>query len=283
MTHTGGGRAGRALFGIVFGGAAVVVLVFLLLPVVAIFTHVSPADLVGQLGRPEARDAIIVTVRTTLIAQVLILVIGTPAAYLIATRSVRSRAVTVTLIELPLVMPPAVAGIGLLAAFGDLGLLGGAFSALGISIAFTEVAVVMAVAYVASPFYLRQAVAAFEAVDAGLVDAARTLGAGPLRVFGRIVLPLALRGLAAGAALSFARGIGEFGATIMFAGSMQGVTQTLSLAIYRQFDVNFDLALALGGLLIIVSALVLLTTKILPLWTRSKSTSDSRDAISSSI
>lgn len=283
MTHAGSGRAGRALFGIVFGAAAALVLVFLLLPVVAIFTHVSPADLVGQLGSPAARDAILVTVRTTLVAQTLILVVGTPAAYLIATRSPRSRAVTVTFIELPLVMPPAVAGIGLLAAFGDLGLLGGAFGAMGISIAFTEVAVVMAVTYVASPFYLRQAVAAFEAVDSGLVDAARTLGAGPFRVFVRIVLPLALRGLAAGAALSFARGIGEFGATIMFAGSMQGVTQTLSLAIYRQFDVNFDLALALGGLLIIVSALVLLTTKILPLWNRSRSTSDSRDAISSSI
>ncbi len=169
-------------------------------------------------------------------------------------------------------LPPAVAGIGLLAAFGRLGLLGGTMSFLGIDIAFTKVAVVLAVTFVASPFYLRTAVSAFEAIDPTLLGAARTLGAGPGRVFFRIALPLAGGGLGAGAALAFARGIGEFGATIMFAGSLQGVTQTLSLAIYEQFDIDFDVALAISALLVLISAATLLSVKLLTRW-RSASTS----------
>src|SRR5439155_7430496 len=121
---------------------------------------------------------------------------------------------------------------------------------LGLSIPVTQASVVSAVAFVASPLYVWQAIAAFESVEPMLLDASRTLGAGPARTFARIALPLALTGLAAGAALSFARGLGEFGATIMFAGSLQGVTQTLSLAIYSAFDVDFDTALALGALLV---------------------------------
>ena len=159
-----------------------------------------------------------------------------------------------TLVELPLVLPPAVAGVGLLVAFGRLGLLGGTFDALGIDIAFTKIAVVLAVTFVASPFYLRTAIASFEAVDPNLVAASRTLGAGRGRTFFRVVLPLARVGLAAGEALAFARGLGEFGATIMFAGSLQGVTQTLPLAIYAQFDLDFTIALAMSALLVVLSA-----------------------------
>ena len=183
-----------------------------------------------------------------------IILFGTPAAYWISTRRGAVRDALVTLVELPLVLPPAVAGIGLLVAFGRVGLLGGTFDALGIDIAFTKVAVVLAVTFVASPFYLRTAIASFEVVDPTLPAAARTLGARPGRVFLRVMLPLARGGLGAGAALAFARGLGEFGATIMFAGSLQGVTQTLSLAIYEQFDIDFDVALAISALLIVLSA-----------------------------
>ena len=263
----------RRLFAAGLVLAAGVALVFLLLPLVAIFLRVPPGDLVAQLGSKVALDAIVVTLKANAIAQALILVVGTPAAYLVSRRGFPGRAFVVTLVELPLVLPPAVAGIALLAAFGRLGLLGGTFDSLGVSISFTQTAVVLAVAYVASPFYLRQAIASFETLDHALLDASRTLGAGPARTFFRIALPLASKGLAAGAALSFARGIGEFGATILFAGSLQGVTQTLSLAIYAQFDLNFDVALALGALLVIVSAAILLTAKLLPAWTRSTSTS----------
>jgi molybdate transport system permease protein len=263
----------RRLFTATLIAATVLALGFLLLPLVAIFLRVSPGELVSQLGNDVVLDAIRVTLKATLISQALILLVGTPAAYLIASRAFRGRALAVTLVELPLVLPPAVAGIALLAAFGRLGLLGGTFEALGITISFTQAAVVMAVTYVASPFYVRQAIASFEALDRTLLDASRTLGAGPARTFFRVALPLAARGLAAGAALSFARGLGEFGATIMFAGSLQGVTQTVSLAIYAQFDLNFDVALALGGLLVIASAAVLFLAKLIPGWTRSTSTS----------
>ena len=280
MSHRPAGRLGRRAFPALLGVAALVTGVFLLLPLVAVFLRVPPGDLVAQLGSDVARDAILVTIETTLIAQGLILLVGTPAAYLIANRRFRGRTLAVTLIELPLVLPPTVAGIALLAAFGRLGLLGDTFNALGVTVSFTQTAVVLAVAYVASPFYLRQAIATFEGLDRSLVDAARTLGAGPGRVFVRVSLPLAARGLGAGAALSFARGIGEFGATIMFAGSLQGVTQTLSLAIYAQFNVNFDVALALGALLVVASATVLLTAKLVPSWTRSRSTSHSPAATS---
>jgi molybdate transport system permease protein len=252
--------------------AAVLSLAFLLLPVVAIFAHTSPATLVHQLSNPVVRDAFAVSIKTSVVAQLLILLIGTPAAYLLATRRFPGRALAITLVELPLVLPPAVAGIGLLAALGRFGLLGSTFHALGISIAFTQTAVAVAVAYVASPLYLRQAIAAFEATDPDLAAAARTLGAGPGRTFFRVVLPLARGGLAAGLALSFARGLGEFGATIMFAGSLQKVTQTLPLAIYAEFDQNFDATLAMSGALVIISIVLLASLRIGLGWQRSTST-----------
>jgi len=260
------------IFRVTVVAATAVALSFLLLPVVAIFLRVPPGDLIDALGTDAAQKALVVTVETNVISMLLILVFGTPTAYWVATRRSRARDLVVTLIELPLVLPPAVAGIGLLAAFGRLGLLGGTFDALGVDIAFTKVAVVLAVTFVASPFYVRTAVSALEAVDPTLPAAARTLGAGQARVFFRIALPLAAGGLGAGAALAFARGIGEFGATIMFAGSLEGVTQTLSLAIYEEFDVDFDVALAISGLLVLVSATTLLLVKVFTRW-RSTSTS----------
>jgi len=163
-----------------------------------------------------------------------------------------------------------VAGIGLFAAFGRSGLL-------HTSIPFTQAAVVLAVAFVASPLYVRAAIAAFEGVDPNVVAASRTLGAGPLRTFFRVVLPLARGGLVAGAALAFARGLGEFGATIMFAGSLRGVTETLPLAVYSQFNVDFNVALAVSALLVLISAALLVTLK----WLPSASTSRFRFATSS--
>ena len=162
-----------------------------------------------------------------------------------------------------------------------MGLLGGTLDAVGIRIPFTQAAVVLAVAFVESPFYVRGAIAAFEGVDATLLDAARTLGAAPGRVFARVALPLAAGGLAAASALALARGLGEFGATIIFAGSLQGVTQTLPLAIYAQFEQNFDTALAISGLFIVVGAVLLVALKLYP-WFRFASIFRSRFAISTS-
>ena len=263
----------RRLFWLALFLAAAIAFLFLLLPLVAIFARVPPGKLIGQLGDRVVLDAFVVSLKTNAIAELLILAVGTPTAYLLASRRFRGRSLALTLIELPLVLPPAVAGIGLFAAFGRLGLLGSTLDAAGIEIPYTQAAVVMAITFVASPFYLRQAVAAFEAVDRNLIDASRTLGASPARTFARVALPLAAGGLGAGAALALARGIGEFGATIMFAGNLQGLTQTLPLAIYAEFNRSFDVALTIGALLVAVSAALLITLKALPLWLRSDSTS----------
>ena len=263
-----------AFFAVVFA-ATLATLGFLVLPIVAIFAHVSPITLVRQLSNPVVDDALIVSAKTTLVAQALVLLLGTPTAYLLATQRFRGRSLVVTAIELPLVLPPAVAGIGLLVTFGRVGLL-------HTSIPFTQTAVTLAVAFVSGPLYVRAAIAAFESVDPTLVDAARTLGAGPARTFFRVALPLAGGGLAAGEALAFARGLGEFGATIMFAGSLQRVTQTLPLAIYAEFDVNFDVTLAISGVLVLVSAAVLIALKLATSWTLSLQTSGFRFAPSTS-
>jgi molybdate transport system permease protein len=265
----------RAAFAALCAVATAVALAFLLLPVAAIFVQVPPGDLLSALGHAVTRDALIVSLKTSAIAHAAVLVVGTPAAYVLGRKRFRGRGLILTLVELPLVLPPAVAGIGLFAAFGRMGLLGEELDAFGIQIPFTQAAVVLAVAFVESPFYLRGAIAAFEAVDGTLLDAARTLGAAPARVFARVALPLAAGGLAAASALALARGLGEFGATIIFAGSLQGVTQTLPLAIYAQFEQDFDTALAISALFIIVGALLLVALKLYP-WFRFVSTSRSR-------
>jgi molybdate transport system permease protein len=257
-----------------------VTVLFLLLPIVAIFARVPPGDLFSALGRAQATDALVVSLQTNLIALALIVVAGTPTAWLIANRSGRWRDVAVTLIELPLVLPPAVAGIGLLAAFGRVGLVGGHVHVVGTELAFTKAAVVVAIVFVAGPFYIRSAIAAFESLDPSMTQAARTLGAGAGRTFFRVAVPLASGGLGAGAALAFARGIGEFGATLMFAGSLRGVTQTLPLAIYEAFDLDFDLALAISAELVAISAVILLSTKLVFRW---RSTSPSTTLFAPSV
>jgi molybdate transport system permease protein len=252
----------RRLFAALLAAATAVALAFLLLPVAAIFLRVPPGDLIGALGNHVTRDALVVSIKTSAIAHAAVLLIGTPAAYLLARHRFRGRGAVLTLIELPLVLPPAVAGIALFAAFGRTGLLGHQLDALGVQIPFTQTAVILAVAFVESPFYFRGAIAAFEAIDGTLVDAARTLGASPARVFARVALPLAAGGLGAASALALARGLGEFGATLIFAGSLQSVTQTLPLAIYAQFDQDFDTALAISALFIVFGALMLTTLKL---------------------
>jgi molybdate transport system permease protein len=242
--------------------ALAAVLTFLTLPIVAIFVDSSPGDLIDSLGEQGALDALWLSLKTTTAALAIIVAVGTPAAYLLATRSFRGKAVLVTLIELPLVLPPAVAGIALLAAVGPKGILGGAIEAAGIELSLTTAGVVVALTFVASPFYLRQAMAAFAAVDRTLLDASRTLGVSEARGFVRVMIPAAMPGLVAGGALALGRALGEFGATLMFAGSFQGITQTVPLAIYDRFSTDFDGALALSAVLVAVSGAILLSVKL---------------------
>ena len=249
-------------FPLLLATALAAALTFLTLPVVAIFVDSSPGQLLDSLGEPGALDALWLSLRTTAAAMAVILLVGTPAAYLLATRRFRGRAILVTLIELPLVLPPAVAGIGLLAAVGPTGILGDTLDAAGIELSLTTAGVVVALTFVASPFYVRQAIAAFASVDPALLDASRTLGASEGRGFARVAIPAAMPGLAAGSALATGRALGEFGATLMFAGSFQGITQTVPLAIYDRFATDFDAALALSAVLVAVAAGILLSAKL---------------------
>ena len=268
---------GRSLVAVAAAAVIAVVLAFLLLPIVALFTYQPVHELLNGFGARVATDAILVSLKTNAIAFALMVAFGTPFAYIIGRARFLGRSVVITIVELPLVMPPAVAGLALLVAFGRFGLLGHTLSVLGIDLAFSQAAVVIAILFVASPFYLRGAIAAFGAVDSTLLDVAGTLGAGPVRRMLRVAIPIAGGGLGAGAAIAFARGVGEFGATILFAGSFQGTTQTLPLAVYSLFDANLDQAIAIGVLLIIVSAAILLTAKLLVrVWISSPSTSPSR-------
>jgi molybdate transport system permease protein len=255
-------RLRSAAFGVVMFIATLAVLGFLVLPIVAIFARVPLHLLLDQLDDPIVRDALVLTGTANALALAVIILFGTPTAYLLGTRRFRGRTFVITLVELPLVLPPTVAGIGLLAAFdGRIGLLSDILQPLKINVTFTTTAVVLAICFVAGPFYVRQAIASFETLDKDILDAARVDGAGTLRLLLSISIPLASTGLAAGAALAFARGVGEFGATIMFAGNLRGTTQTLPLLIYQDFELNFDVALAIGALLVIISAAVLLTVK----------------------
>ena len=253
----------RPAFAVVSALALALALFFLVLPVVAIFVNTAPGKLVASLSDPVATDALRLSFETTAIAVALIAIIGTPAAFLLARRSFPGKAAIVTLVELPLVLPPAVAGIGLLAALGPRGILGGALADAHIALVLRTAGVVVALTFVAAPFYLRQAQAAFAAIDSSYLEASRTLGVGEAGTFLRVAVPVAAPGLIAGLALAWGRALGEFGATLMFAGSFEGATQTAPLAIYSQFSSDFPSALALSAVLVAISAALLLSVKVL--------------------
>jgi len=241
------------------GACVVVAVVFVGLPIVAVFLRVSSGSLVDGLRSETAQVALALSLKTTLVALAVTVVVGTPVAYVLAVRTFPGRDLVATLLELPLVLPPAVAGIALLSAFGARGTVGGP---LGLEIPFTTTAVVMAQVFVSSPYFLRQAQAAFAAVDPRLFEAARASGASPPRTFLRIAVPLAGGGLVTGAVLAWARALGEFGATLIFAGSFPGVTQTAPLAIYSALDSDTEAALALSVCLVVVSFTVLVAVKL---------------------
>lgn len=250
-------------FGLLAGLALAAALCFLALPLVGILTDVPPGDLWASLRTAESLTALGLSVAGSALAVAIVVLVGTPAAYALATWRFPGRAAVSTLLELPLVLPPAVAGIGLLAAFGPNGLLGGALADAGVRLPLTFGAVVLALVFVAGPFHVRQAQSAFAALDPAVLDAARLSGARESGVFLRVAVPLAAPGLGAGGTLAFARALGEFGATLMFAGSLAGVTRTASLEIYARFGTDFPGAIALSAVLVVVSAVLLLGARLL--------------------
>lgn len=226
---------------------------FVALPVLALFVTTGPADFLAGLGDPLVRPALTLTLLTTTTSLLLIVVFGTPLAWLLATRNSRAARMLETLLQLPVVIPPAVAGLALLLTFGRRGLLGPVFLPLGWSVSFTTAAVIIAEVFVSAPFFLQAAISSFRRIDPSLVAVARSLGASPGRVFFQVAVPLARAGLVSGAAMAWARALGEFGATLMFAGNFTGRTQTLPLAIYTALESNLDAAKALSLVLVVVA------------------------------
>jgi molybdate transport system permease protein len=243
---------------------AALLLLFIILPLVALFLRTTPGSLLASLRQPVAVSALVLSLETTAITLALALALGTPAAYLLARWQFRGKRLLDGLVDLPIVVPPAVAGVALLMAFGREGLLGPALNALGIHLPFSTAAVVLAQLFVACPYYVRAARAGFLGVDTTLEEASATLGYGGWGTFRRVTVPLTLPALVGGAVLTWARAVGEFGATIMFAGNLMGVTQTMPLAVYLGLE-SGDLAgaVALSVLLVLVSLLVLLVVRLL--------------------
>lgn len=238
-------------------------LLYITIPLVAIFWQVDWSIFHQSLTSQLAQQALKLSLSTSLISLVIILIIGIPVAYILARFDFRFKEAIDTIIDIPMVLPPAVAGLALLMAFGRNGLIGQYLYLLGISIPFSTLAVIMAQVFVASPFFIKSARAAFEAVDHRYEQASLTLGKNHLETFIRITLMQAKPGIISGAVMTWARALGEFGATLMFAGNMTGRTQTLPLAVLSAFESDVQVALSLSVILIVVSFAVILIVKYL--------------------
>lgn len=230
---------------------------FIALPIVSLILWTVDEGSWHAMTSPVAWDALMLSARTTAISLFTIILVGTPAAYVLARYDFPGKRLVDTLIDIPAVLPPSAAGIALLLAFGRFGLLGEHLSAFGITISFTTTAVVLAEMFVASHFYVRQASVGFAQVDRILEESAMVDGASRITVFLRITVPLAFPALLAGAVMAWARALGEFGGTIIFAGNLQGVTQTIPLAIFSTLERDFDAAVALSILVLVFAFAVI--------------------------
>lgn len=228
-------------------------LLFLIVPLLVLLVRAIEADLLQQLTQPAVAQALRLSLVTSIVSTLITITLGTPLAYSLARRKVPARSAIETLLDLPIVLPPAVAGLALLLTFGRRGFFGPLLDSLGISIPFTTVAVIMAETFVAAPFFIRSAQTGFANVSHHLEESAADLGAGSWQMFRRVTLPLAGAALLSGAILSWARALGEFGATILFAGSFIGRTQTMPLAIYQALETDLGSAIAIAAILVLIS------------------------------
>ena len=259
----GSGRYRRGLITIAASVLIITVTLFLALPVAALFLRTTPGQFVSSLCDPRVISALWLSLFTATISLATVICVGTPFAYVHCRNTYPGKMIVDTIVDLPLVLPPAVAGLALLVLYGRVGLIGKYLNMFGITLAFTTLAVIMAQIFVASPFYVRQAKSLFEQLDPAYEQTARTLGASQLRIFCTIVLPLTASGLISGAVMTFARALGEFGATIMFAGNLPGVTQTMPLAIYSGMQGDFQIGIIIAILLVIISFAIMIVVRIL--------------------
>jgi molybdate transport system permease protein len=236
-------------------------LLFIFIPILALVLNISPEDFWNQIEQAEVQQAIQISFATSLCTVLLTIVFGTPLAYYLARQQNRIHRLVDTLVDLPTILPPAVAGVALLMAFGRRGLLGGWFNLYGITIPFSFAAVIMAQLFIASPFYIKAATQGFAAVDCELKKAAALDGANRWQIFRFIMVPMSLTPILSGCVMTWARALGEFGATIIFAGNFPGRTQTMPLAIYIGFEINMTTAITLSIILVVISFLVLILVK----------------------
>lgn len=244
--------------------ALLLLLVLLTLPLLGLVFRVSPVRLLARLGDPAIIDALQLSLITSLSATIVVIIIGLPAAYLLARREFRGKRLVEALIDLPMVLPPTVAGLALLLALGRNGLAGSTLGFLGIQLPFTTLGVIVAQVFMAVPFFIGPARAGFASVDQRLLDAATTLRASESFRFYRVMVPLALPSLLAGAAMSCARALGEFGATITFAGNLPGLTQTMPLAVYDAMQSDLEAAITMAVLLTVMALGLLLALRQAP-------------------
>jgi len=237
--------------------------ILLALPLLVLLGRGVEAGFAGYLSEPSVVQAAFLSVLTTCISLLITLIFGTPLAYLLSRWSFRHKAWIELVIDLPIVLPPMVAGIGLLLTFGRNGLLGGFLDFWGIHLPFTTAAVVFAQTFVSAPLFIRAARLGFGAIRPDLIEAAYTDGASERVIFWSIMLPLSSRAMFNGLILCWARAFGEFGATIIFAGNLMGVTQTMPLVIYNGFETNLGVALGISLILILISGLILLSLRLL--------------------
>ncbi len=238
---------------------------FLLIPLLGLILRTTPGALAGSLRQPLVRDAIRLSLLTTAGTLLLTVVLGLPAAWALARWRVRGRGVLEAALSLPMVLPPVVAGVALLATLGRRGIFGAALDAAGIHLPFTTVAVILAQTFVAAPFFISSAKAGFQALDPGWEEAARTLGASGRYTFFKVVVPLTAPTLLAGLGLSWARALGEFGATITFAGNLMGVTQTMPLAVFVTAEADLQAAVTLSVILLALAFAILAALRNVPL------------------
>ncbi len=246
------------------GAWALPMLLFTALPIVALVLASTPADLAAGARHPLFLPALALSARTTAVSILVIAVAGTPLAWWLARGTGRLKRAAEVLIDLPIVLPPAVMGIALLQALGPSGLLGPPLAALGLTLPFTSIAVVLAQVAVSAPFYIQGAATAFRSVDEDLLIVARTLGQSQAGAFLRVAVPIALPGMVTAGALSWARALGEFGATLFFAGNLASATQTMPLAIYTALESDSRTAVALALFLAAASTLLLVPLRMVP-------------------
>ena len=265
MTEGAGGRSGSGRWGerTLFAVAGLFAL-FLGLPVLSLVVRaVLDGSLREAVTTQVVLDALVLSLFTTTISLVITLVLGLPLAIVLARRAFRGKGVIEAVVDLPIVLPPSVAGLALLLVFGRRGLLSAPFDFLGISVPFTTIAVILAMTFVSAPFFIRSARTGIAGVDGDLEDAARVDGATERQLFRSITVPLAGAPLAAGLVMAWARSLGEFGATIMFAGNIEGRTQTLPLVVYSEFQGgDLDASIAAPAILVLAAFGVLVAVRV---------------------